>query len=148
MIFDNYKSFPRLGRIIGIDWGARRCGVAVSDAGRDFVFVRPQIFIKNQSELVDNVLRLITEEGAVGVVIGLPLCADGSDSQTTIQVREFANMLSTKTDLPIVFVEENLTSSEAQDELKTSNISKIKHELDSISARIILENAIALIKRG
>lgn len=148
MNFDNYKDFPRVGRIIGLDWGARRCGVAVSDFERNFVFVRPQINVKNQSELVNAVMNIVNHESAVGIVIGLPLYADGGDSETTIKVREFANMLSSKTDLPILFVEENLTSSMAMEELRTTNVSKIKQELDSISARIILENAINLIKRN
>ena len=148
MIFNNYKAFPRSGCIIGLDWGARRCGAAVSDFGRDFVFLRPVINVKNQAELVNSVLKLIQEEGAVCIVLGLPLHADGTDSETTTLVREFADMLSKQTDLPILLVEENLTSSVAQEELNTRNVSKIKQELDSISARIILENAIALIKRN
>ena len=62
-------------------------------------------------------------------------------------VRDFADALSSKTDLPVIFVEENLTSSAAQEEIGRKSISKIKQELDSVSAKIILENAIALLKR-
>ena len=54
MILFDYKNFPRVGRIIGIDWGLRRCGIAVSDEGRGFVFVRPQINVKNQYELIQK----------------------------------------------------------------------------------------------
>ena len=147
MILSNYKDFPRIGRIIGLDWGARRCGVALSDEKRSFVFERPQITIKNQNELVDAVLCLIGEELVSGVVIGLPLHADGSDSETTKDVREFADMLVTKTDLPILFIEENLTSTMAEQEIGHKNMSKMKQKLDSVSARIILENAIAILKR-
>ena len=147
MILPNYKDFPRLGRIIGLDWGLRRCGVAVSDEKRSFVFERPQITIKNQNELVDAVLGLISEEQVSGIVIGLPLHADGTDSETTKNVREFAGMLASKTDLPIIFIEENLTSATAEQEIGHKNISKMKQELDSVSARIILENAIAMLKR-
>ena len=73
--------------------------------------------------------------------------SDGTDSATTNQVREFADMLAHKTDIPILFVEENLTSMDAQQEIGRLNIKKIKQELDSLSARIILENAISLLKR-
>ncbi len=79
--------------------------------------------------------------------MGLPLHADGTDSDTTKKVREFANCLSEKTDLPIIFIEENLTSTAAQEEIGCKSISKIKQELDSVSAKIILENAIALLNR-
>ncbi len=147
MILPNYKDFPQVGRIIGLDWGLRRCGVALSDEKRDFVFERPQITIKNQNELVDAVLRLIGEEQVVGIVIGLPLHTDGTDSETTKAVREFADMLVAKADLPIIFIEENLTSATAEQEIGHKNMAKMKQTLDSVSARIILENAIAMLKR-
>jgi putative Holliday junction resolvase len=147
MIFDNYKDFPRFGRIVGLDWGLRRCGVAVSDEKRSFVFARPQIDVKNQSGLVDDVMAIITQENAVGIVIGLPLYPDGQDSETTQYVRDFANNLAAKTDLPIVFVEENLTSVMAQQEMGKTSVAKIKRELESRSAVVILENAISLLKR-
>ena len=148
MILSDYKDFPKKGRIIGIDWGLRRCGVAISDENRDFVFVRPQLNVKTQDELIQKILGIISDDKICGVVIGLPLYSDGSDSDTTIKVREFAKMLESKTDLSIIFVEENLTSASAQAEIGRKSITKIKQELDSVSAKIILENAIALIKRA
>lgn len=147
MIFNNYKDFPRFGRIIALDWGARRCGVAVSDESRDFVFVRPQINVKTQSELMDTVVNIVNQDKIVGIVIGLPLYMDGSESETTKMVRDFAKLLETKTDLPIIFIEENLTSFIAQQEMGETNVAKIKQELDSVSAKVILENAIAMLKR-
>ena len=147
MILSDYKDFPQVGRIISLDWGLRRCGIAVSDENRDFTFTRPQLYIKTQEELIDNVLGIIKEDKISGIVIGLPLYSDGSESDTTKKVREFADSLSKNTNLPIIFVEENLTSSAAQEEIGRKSISKIKQELDSVSAKIILENAIAILKR-
>ena len=148
MILSDYKDFPRLnGRILGLDWGQRRCGVAISDENRDFVFTRPQFHIKNQEELIQNILNITNEEKISGIVIGLPLHSDGSDSETTTMVRDFAKNLVSKTDLPIIFIEENLTSAAAQEEIGRKSIAKIKQELDSVSAKIILENAIAMLKR-
>ena len=147
MILSDYKDFPRNGRIIGLDWGLRRCGVAISDENRAFVFVRPQITVKTQNELIQKVVGIISTDKVSGIVLGLPLHADGTDSDTTKMVREFANCLSEKTDLPIIFIEENLTSAAAQEEIGRKSIPKIKQELDSVSAKIILENAIALLKR-
>lgn len=147
MILSDYKDFPRVGRIIGIDWGLRRCGVAISDENRGFVFVRPQLYVTNQNELIQKILDILLTDKISGIVLGLPLHADGTDSDTTKQVREFANMLSEQTDLPIIFIEENLTSAVAQAEIGRKSISKIKQELDSVSAKIILENAISVLKR-
>jgi len=147
MILSDYKDFPRMGRIISLDWGLRRCGVAVSDENRDFSFARPQLYIKSQDELIQKVLEIINEDKISGIIIGLPLYSDGSESDTTKMVRGFADNLSKNTNLPIVFVEENLTSAAAQEEIGRKSISKIKQELDSVSAKIILENAIAILKR-
>ena len=147
MILSDYKDFPHTGRILGLDWGLRRCGVAVSDEKRDFVFVRDQINIKEQAELISGVLDLVQDDKIVGIVIGLPLHADGTDSDTTKMVRQFADDLSKKTDLPIIFIEENLTSAMAEQEMTKKSRAKIKTELDSLSAKIILENAISVLKR-
>jgi putative Holliday junction resolvase len=147
MILSDYKDFPRIGRIVGIDWGLRRCGIAISDKSRDFVFVRPQISVKNQSELIQNILDIVKAEKVSGIVIGLPLFEDGTESETTQMVRKFADNLSACADLPIIFIPENLTSISAQEEIGRKSISKIKQELDSVSARIILENAIAMLNR-
>ena len=149
MIFCDYKDFPKnQGRRLGLDWGMRRCGVAVSDEGRNMVFVRPQINVKSQKELVESVMDIVATDSITGIVLGLPLFADGSDSDTTKAVREFADMLAKRTDVPILFIEENLTSMDAQEEIGHPNIKKIKQELDSLSARIILENAISVLKRN
>ena len=147
MILSNYKDFPRAGRIISLDWGLRRCGVAVSDEKREFVFTRPQLYIKSQEDLIRDVQGIVAEDKISGIVVGLPLYSDGSESDTTKMVRDFANSLSENTDLPIIFVEENLTSAAAQEEIGCKSIPKIKQELDSVSAKIILENAIAILKR-
>lgn len=147
MILSDYKDFPTKGRIIGIDWGLRRCGIAVSDENRDFVFVRPQLNIKTQEELLQNILEIVKADKINSIVLGLPIRSDGSDSDTTKMVRDFAGLLESKTDLPIIFIEENLTSNAAQEEIGRKSITKIKQELDSVSARVILENAIAILKR-
>ncbi len=147
MILKNFKDFPRVGRIIGIDWGAKRVGVAISDATREFVFARPQILVQRGGCGEKLVVDLINTENVVGIVIGLPLHADGTESQTTIMVRDFANKLSQLTDLPIAFIDETLTSASAQEQMGRVRICDIKQKLDSESARIILENAISVINR-
>lgn len=144
MILPDFKDFPSNGRIIGIDWGARRVGVAVSDDARQMVFVRPVV---SGEKSVDTVAEIIQDDKISGVVIGLPLCSDGSDSDTTRRVRTFANDLSKRTDVPIVFVDETLSSHFAQESMGRVRIRDIKEKLDSESARVILENAIALIHR-
>lgn len=120
---------------------------AISDENRNFVFTRPQLTVKNTDELTEKILQVISADKIVGIVVGLPLYEDGTESDTTKMVRDFVEKLSKQTDLPIIFVPENLTSFAAQSEMGRKSITKIKQELDSVSAKIILENAIALLNR-
>ena len=71
MILPDFKAFPRVGRILGVDWGARRTGVAVSDASREFVFTRPSVVVSHSDDIALQIAQLATTEKAVGIVIGL-----------------------------------------------------------------------------
>ena len=148
MILPDFNDFPRKGCLLGVDWGARRTGVAVSDENRDFVFARPAIvFANGDLSIARQIADVANEEKVVGIVIGLPVYSDGSESDTTKAVRLCAAELCTYTDLPIVFIDETLTSMSAQESMGKIRVSDIKTKLDSESARIILENAISIIKR-
>lgn len=148
MILLDFNDFPRTGRILGIDWGKHRTGVAVSDENRDFVFVRPVIVVKDSDmSIVQQVVDIAEKEKVVGIVIGLPLFSDGTESETTKLVKSFAKLLSEYTNLPIAFIDESFSSVTAQEYMGKASIKDIKQNLDSASARIILENAISFIKR-
>ncbi|MBQ0012979.1 MAG: Holliday junction resolvase RuvX [Proteobacteria bacterium] len=144
MILPDFKDFPHSGRVLGIDWGARRVGIAVSDDARQMVFVRPVV---DGAKSVDVVVQIVRDDKISGVVIGLPLRTDGSESETTNQVRAFADNLSKITNVPIAFVDETLSSHFAQESMGRVRVRDIKEKLDSESARLILENALALIAR-
>lgn len=148
MILPDFKDFPRSGRLVGIDWGAKRTGVAVSDETRNFVFTRPVITLSNADvSMAKKIAEIAKAENAVGIVFGLPLYADGTESKTTALVRACANETCTYTDLPIVFIEENFTSITAQENMGKVRLADIKQRLDSESAKVILENAISVLNR-
>ena len=96
----------------------------------------------------DLVAGLTVQENVVGVVVGVPIYADGAESDTTKMVRAFMQTLSEKTHLPICGIEENLTSYVAQESMGRVCVRDLKQRLDSESARVILENAIAMINRA
>jgi putative Holliday junction resolvase len=149
MIMSDFKEFPQIGRLLGIDWGAHRIGVAISDESQEFFFTRPQIENKPWSRTaVAGVADVAAAEKVVGIAIGLPVRWDNSESETTQAVRLFAKDLANYTDLPIIFIDENLTSVEAEEHLAGASRADLKKNLDSESAKIILENAIAMIKRA
>lgn len=150
MILPDFKVFPKQGRLLGIDWGAARAGVAISDDSRNFVFTRPAIIHRssNKESLAKQIADIAASEKVACIVIGLPLRTDGTESETTKAVRKCAEEISSYTDIPIAFIDETLTSLSAQEQIGKAKITEIKEKLDSESAKIILENAIALIKRN
>ncbi|MBO4672145.1 MAG: Holliday junction resolvase RuvX [Alphaproteobacteria bacterium] len=147
MILPDFKDFPKVGRILGIDWGARRTGVAISDESRQMVFARPVMGSIPNKSIAEQIATLVGAERVAGIVIGLPLRMDGTESDTTDMVRAFANDLAGRVNVPICFVDETLTSLSAQESMGRVRVRDIKQKLDSESARVILENAISMIKR-
>ncbi len=149
MILPNFKDFPRVGRILGVDWGARRTGIAVTDPSREFVFVRPAIVSRRGgASIAREIASVALAEGVVGIVMGMPVRSDGMPSDTAASVRACAAEICTYVDLPIAFIEENLTSVAAQESMGKVRTADIKQRLDSEAARVILENAISVIRRG
>ncbi len=149
MIHPNFKDFPRHGRIIGIDWGARRTGVAVTDASQEYFFERaPIVASSRDADMARAVADAVAAEQAVAIVLGLPLRADGTASDTTAAVREFAARLETLCDAPIFMVDETLSSYAAQSDMGKCRLRDIKEKLDSAAARVILENGVAMARRA
>lgn len=147
MILPNFKDFPKSGRVIGIDWGARRTGIAITDESREFVFVRPVVVASSLDDLVEKITQIINSENVSGVVVGLPLRMDGTESDTTQNVRAFVSALEKNLGVPICMLDETLSSASAQEGMGRVRRVDIKQKLDSESARVILENALSIIKR-
>ncbi len=129
-------------RKMGLDYGKARIGVAFSDlsstiASADHIY-------KTQTEEKDLAYfsNLIKEKTVNLVVFGLPLNADGTESEMTKVVREFAEKLRVSTGVEVAFQDERYTSFEAEELLKEAKIKweKRKELLDKVSAQIILQN--------
>src|SRR5688572_28930915 len=104
---------PQPHRLLGIDPGQRRTGVAVSDELGMFAHPRPAILTRADRTLVDEVARLVAAEDVAEVVVGLPLSLSGEDSAQTAQVRELVNSLRDRLAVPVTTWDERLTSVQA-----------------------------------
>ena len=129
-------------RKMGLDYGKARIGVAFSDlsgtiASADHIY-------KAQSEEKDlSYFSNLVKEKCVGlVVLGLPLNADGTESEMSAVVREFGEKLKMRAGVEVAFQDERYTSFEAEELLKEAHIKweKRKELLDKVSAQIILQN--------
>ncbi|GAB6124497.1 Holliday junction resolvase RuvX [Humidesulfovibrio idahonensis] len=132
-------------RVLGIDYGQVRVGIAITDPEGRMAFPRPAIVRTTRDALFASLVALIKAEGAEAVVVGLPLTLDGEDSLTTRQVRNFAESLARRTTAPVHLMDERLSSAAAQAQLKEAGLCsrKMKSRLDSQAAVQILETWIS-----
>ena len=132
-------------RVLAIDVGRRRVGLAISDRSR--TLARPLSTITvTPADAVDRVAHTIAElaaeeDGVAEIVIGMPVGLDGTSTDQTAQVSAFVAGLQKRTTIPIRTAEERLTSREAESRLAVNEPDwrKRKKRLDAAAAAIILQ---------
>lgn len=100
------------GRILGIDAGERRIGVAISDPGGSFALPLDSILADGRE--LDRLAELIAAEGVTALVVGLPLSMSGEASAQTEQARQFAERAGQRLGVPVHMWDERLSSYEAE----------------------------------
>lgn len=142
------------GKALGIDYGDRRIGIAVSDANQQIVF--PRKYILNEGDLeevVQKIKELCKQEKVTLIVVGLPLNMEGDDTEQTLKVRIFTDHLKEVVDAEIVLHDERLTTRRS-DVILTSIDKRSKREgakreeIDSIAASLILQNYLDLLGKS
>lgn len=127
---------PFPGKILALDLGTRRTGLALSDAKQRVAFSRPEIEHKNTDELIKALQSFLKEDPAVGLLLGRPTKLSGEETEQTRLVEEAADALKVL-GLPLEFMDERLTTEFAKD--LHGFETRDKH-VDSRSAQILLEN--------
>ncbi len=132
-------------RTLGIDFGTKRVGLAITDPEGRMAFARKSIERTTRDALFETLVALVEAEGVGAIVVGLPLTLEGGDSLTTRQARNFAESLGRRVACPIHLVDERLSSAAAEEQLKEAGLCsrKRKEKLDSQAAVQILEAWIA-----
>ena len=138
-------------RLLGIDYGRKRLGLALSDEGG--VLASPLPAYRRAGALADDIafLRRLVEEWSVGtIVIGLPINMDGSTGEMAEEVTRFAARIEGEIGLPIVPIDERLTSVEAERALIEGGISRRKRKglRDSLAAVLILQGYLDRLRSG
>lgn len=102
--------------ILGIDFGQKNIGLAWMQEGLDLILPYGNIRQNKREDIPSELLRLIKEEGIHKIVLGLPLTLDdGTENLNTKRVRAFGSALAEASELPVVFVDERLSSQAADD---------------------------------
>ncbi len=135
------------GRLLALDLGAKRIGVAVSDELRITIRPLPVISRRNWKDLLQQVAGLVQSFEAKGLVIGLPLRLDGGEGSAAENVRALAEKFQRSLSVPIYLQDERLTTFAANSDLKAAGLkSESKREVDSEAAAIILRDFIDLMQ--
>ena len=140
-------------RVLGVDFGAKRIGLALSDATG--MLASPWHTVEGGAPLAaaDRVGRLsrdlaAEDDGLEAIVVGLPRRLDGSDNEQTPLVRTFAAELARVTSLPVILQDERLSSHEAESRLamRERDWRKRKARLDAAAAAVILQDYLDHVK--
>lgn len=134
-------------RVLGIDYGKRRIGLALSDPSgtlaRPWRVLRPESGKEALSSVTDLISALRSdEEGLVAIVIGFPKSLDGALTDLTRKALSFGEQLGSRVGLPIHFEDERLSSLEADQRLAQNERDwrKRKQKLDAAAAAVILQD--------
>jgi putative holliday junction resolvase len=134
-------------KYLGIDFGLKRIGMAISDTEKKYSFYRN--YILNDKTTFDKILEIIIAENVSRIIIGYPLNFKSEKKEITLSVEKFCEELKSllqkkEKNVEIVYFDERFTSSLAQENLIQSGISKKKRRekgiVDSMSAQIILQD--------
>jgi putative Holliday junction resolvase len=129
--------------ILGVDFGQKRIGLALGQTMTQSA--RALSTVANNQQLWHELAAVIKEWQISQIVIGLPLDMDGEEQEITRQVKNFAKKLQQQFELPINYIDERLTSYEAERQFKTqraNQLAKAKHksQIDAMAAQIILQS--------
>jgi putative Holliday junction resolvase len=126
-------------RYLAVDYGAKRTGLAVCDAGERVV--SPLAVLQGPRNLIERIRQVVAAENIKAIVLGLPLNMDGSEGPQAQRVRTFAGQLRRQVGIPVHFQDERLSSFGAEEKLQEIGLSRGKRRarLDAVAAAEILQ---------
>jgi putative Holliday junction resolvase len=130
-------------RILAVDYGLRRIGLAHSDSNKKFAFPLKNILIQDFFKEISEILEAGDYEA---VLFGIPMRKDGTEGDLAVEIRKVADKLKSKHDVEILFFDETLSSKAAEDIIISQDLSfnkrqkKRKQKLDSLAAAHFLQN--------
>lgn len=136
------------GKILGVDFGDKRTGLALSDPSRMIAGGIGCVSPGGIEKTADAVAQAAAENSVSAVVVGLPVNMDGTEGSRAERCRKFAGLLEKRLDIPVVMYDERMTTMTAARYLNETNTrgNKRKGIIDTLSAQIILQNFLDRLK--
>jgi putative Holliday junction resolvase len=131
---------PHRGRVLAIDFGSVRWGLAISDPDQRIASPLANYTRVSPARDAEFLQRVVREEQVTQIVVGLPVHLDGGESRKSQEARRFADWLRQAIGVPVVLFDERFTTVEAEQELLAAQLSrrKRKRRLDMVAAQRLL----------
>lgn len=131
-----------MGRILALDVGERRIGVAVSDETRTLARPLTAVTRGSRREDFERVARLAAEQGAERIIAGYPRSLSGEEGAQARRVRRYVEALATTLTVPVELVDERYTTVEATERLRDANRRRLRDrgQLDAAAAAVLLQD--------
>lgn len=131
-----------MSRILALDVGKKRIGIAISDPLNMFSRGLPTIQRLPEDKAIEEIVNISHDNNVIKIIAGLPLNMNGTSGEQAEDVTEFMEKIKAKTDIEILFLDERLTSKLAKQILIAQNVSPSRNKglVDKKAAEIILQN--------
>lgn len=130
----------QVSSVIALDVGGRRIGVAVANVSA--LLPRPLTTLTNSEQIVHDIIKLVQDQRATAVVVGLPRGLEGQTTAQTRTIEAFGHELEQHLSIPLYWQDEAVTSRQAEEELEKRGKSYSKGDIDALAATYILEDFI------
>ena len=142
---------PRTGRLLAIDWGELRIGLALSDESQTLASPLETLTRRRGKRFpMARFLELVTQHQPVGIVVGLPLSPEGGESESSTAARELAELVANRTSLPVELSDERLTTARTLKLIREQGGSTRgrKEDIDAMAASVLLQGCLDARKGG
>ncbi len=135
-------------RLLGLDPGAKRIGVALSDVNRQIASPFATLARAKMKQNAAEIVAIAAKEGVGGLIIGLPLDGEQKLGPRAQAARDWAHGISDATGLPVAMVDESYTTAETHERLIEAGISRARRDeiIDKLAAQAILQKALDALR--
>lgn len=153
MIYASLKEFldvlPPKGRLLGLDVGEKRVGIALSDTTRTIATAYGTLTRQGKNKDIPVLRAIDTEHGICGVVVGLPRNMDGTEGKSCEMARQFGKHILKQWEIPVYFQDERLSTAAVTRALIEGDVSRKKRSQmdDKLAASYLLQTALDSLKK-
>lgn len=141
-----FDTLPLTGRLLGVDLGEVRVGLAISDPSQTIASTLDTLDVKRDDthDMLEKVVAAVNAHDPAGVVVGLPRTLDGRDGAKGAKARRFATALHEAIGRPVALIDERFSTVEAERVLIGADVSRKKRKtvIDQVAASVVLQHAL------